>query len=333
MNITVLGSGGWGTAAALLLNHNGHAVTLWSHDAKKAEILAKSRENPLLPAVRIPERISVTNDLSCLKTAELVVFAAPSFALRSIAKQAVPYIVPDTILVSLTKGIEEGTHLRMSEIIREETGRKCPVAVLSGPSHAEEVALSLPTGCVAASEDQRVAEAVQKAFMNDVFRVYTHDDVVGVELAGALKNVAALCCGVCDGAGLGDNTKALLMTRALTEMSRLAETMGGRKETLAGLAGVGDLIVTCTSMHSRNRRCGILIGQGKTPEKAVREIGAVVEGYFACRGAHELAEKYGVEMPICAAVYEVLYHGAAVKPAIKALMQRLPRRESDSSWV
>ena len=333
MNITVLGSGGWGTAAALLLDHNGNAVTLWSHDAKKAETLAKSRENPLLPGVRIPDSLCITNDLHCLDGAEMVVFASPSFALRSIAKLAAPYIAPGTLLVSLTKGIEERTHLRMSEIIREETGGKCPVAVLSGPSHAEEVALSLPTGCVAAAEDQYVAETVQKTFMNGVFRVYTHDDVVGVELAGALKNVAALCCGVCDGAGLGDNTKALLMTRALSEISRLAETMGGRKETLAGLAGVGDLIVTCTSMHSRNRRCGILIGQGKTPEEAVREVGAVVEGYFACRGAHELAEKYGVEMPICSAVYDVLYHGAAVKPMICGLMQRTPRRESDSSWV
>lgn len=333
MNITVLGSGGWGTAAALLLDHNGHAVTLWSHDAKKAETLAQRRENPLLPSVRIPDSISATNDLHCLNGAELVVFASPSFALRGIAKQAAPYLLPDTILVSLTKGIEEGTHLRMSEIIREETGGKCPVAVLSGPSHAEEVALALPTGCVAAAEDQHVAEAVQKAFMNSTFRVYTHDDVVGVELAGALKNVAALCCGICDGAGFGDNTKALLMTRALSEISRLAERLGGRKETLAGLAGVGDLIVTCTSMHSRNRRCGILIGQGKTPEEAVREVGAVVEGYFACRGAHELAKKCGVEMPICSAVYEVLYHGAAVKPMICGLMQRTPRRESDSSWV
>ena len=333
MNITVLGSGGWGTAVALLLHNNGHAVTLWSHDAKKAETLAQNRENPLLPNVRIPDGISVTNDLTCLKTAELVVFASPSFALRGTANKAAPYLAPDTLLVSLTKGVEEGTHLRMSEIIRAETGGRCPVAVLSGPSHAEEVALALPTGCVAAAEDQRVAETVQQAFMNDVFRVYTHDDVVGVELAGALKNVAALCCGVCDGAGLGDNTKALLMTRALSEISRLAETMGGRKETLAGLAGVGDLIVTCTSLHSRTRRCGILIGQGKTPEEAVREVGAVVEGYFACRSAHELAAERGVEMPICSAVYEVLYHGAAVKPAIKALMQRLPRRESDSSWI
>ena len=333
MNITVLGSGGWGTAIALLLDYNGHTVTLWSHDAEKARTMALYRENPLLKNIRIPEKVKITNDLCCLENAELVVFAAPSFALRRIAHDAAQHIQTGTILVSLTKGVEEGTHLRMSEIICGETAGKCPVAVLSGPSHAEEVALAIPTGCVAASENQQVAETVQRVFMNENFRIYTHDDVVGVELAGALKNVAALCCGICDGAGLGDNTKALVMTRALSEISRLAEKMGGRKETLAGLAGVGDLIVTCTSMHSRNRRCGILIGQGKTPEEAVREIGAVVEGYFAARGAYELAQEYGAEMPICTAVYEVLYHGAAVKPTICTLMQRTPRRESDSSWV
>lgn len=333
MKITVLGTGGWGTAVALLLQRNGHAVALWSHDKNKAEMLKLKRENPLLKNVPISEEIYITDDLNCLKNAEMVVFAAPSFALREIAHNAAPYIDDGAILVSLTKGVEQGTHLRMSEIIREETAGRCPVAVLSGPSHAEEVAISLPTGCVAAAEDQSVAETVQKAFMNRSFRVYTHDDVVGVELAGALKNVAALCCGICDGAGLGDNSRALLMTRSLTEMSRLAEKMGGRKETLAGLAGVGDLIVTCTSMHSRNHRCGILIGQGKSPEEAVREIGAVVEGYYAARSAYELAQEYQVEMPISTSVYELLYHGAAVVPMIRSLMQRMPRRESDNSWI
>lgn len=333
MKITVLGTGGWGTAAAMLLNTNGHKVTLWSHSAEKAEILSLKRENPLLENVRIPESICVTNDLHGLNDDEMIVFAAPSFALREVARIVAPYITAGTLLVSLTKGVEQGTHLRMSEIIRQETMGACPVAVLSGPSHAEEVALGIPTGCVAAAEEQSVAETVQRTFMNEVFRVYTHDDVVGVELAGALKNVVALCCGVNDGAGLGDNSKALLMTRALSEISLLAEAMGGRKETLAGLAGVGDLIVTCTSMHSRNRRCGILIGQGKTAKEARREIGAVVEGYFAAYSAHELSKEYGVEMPICEAVYELLYCGAAVKPTICTLMQRMPRRESDSSWV
>ena len=264
MNIVVLGSGGWGTAAAMLLSDNGHTVALWSHDPKKAELLDKTRENPLLKGVRIPERIAVTSDLTVLQNAEMAVFASPSFALRSVAHEAAPHLKKGTLLVSLTKGIERGTHLRMSEIIAQECGEGYRIAVLSGPSHAEEVARRLPTGCVAASANQASAEAVQRAFMNEVFRVYTHDDVVGVELAGALKNVAALCCGISDGCGMGDNTRALLITRALSEISRLAECMGGRKETLAGLAGMGDLIVTCTSMHSRNHRAGILIGQGKS---------------------------------------------------------------------
>ena len=196
MNIVVLGSGGWGTAAAMLLSDNGHTVALWSHDPKKAELLDKTRENPLLKGVRIPERIAVTSDLAVLQNAEMAVFASPSFALRSVAHEAAPHLKKGTLLVSLTKGIERGTHLRMSEIIAQECGEGYRIAVLSGPSHAEEVARRLPTGCVAASADQASAEAVQRAFMNEVFRVYTHDDVVGVELAGALKNVAALCCGI-----------------------------------------------------------------------------------------------------------------------------------------
>ena len=250
MNIVVLGSGGWGTAAAMLLSDNGHTVALWSHDPKKAELLDKTRENPLLKGVRIPERIAVTSDLAVLQNAEMAVFASPSFALRSVAHEAAPHLKKGTLLVSLTKGIERGTHLRMSEIIAQECGEGYRIAVLSGPSHAEEVARRLPTGCVAASADQASAEAVQRAFMNEVFRVYTHDDVVGVELAGALKNVAALCCGISDGCGMGDNTRALLITRALSEISRLAECMGGRKETLAGLAGMGDRL----EIQGRSRR-------------------------------------------------------------------------------
>ena len=213
MNIVVLGSGGWGTAAAMLLSDNGHTVTIWSHDPKKAELLNKTRENSLLKGVLIPERIAITSNLNVLGHAEMIVFASPSFALRSVAHEAAPHIRKGTLLVSLTKGIERRTHLRMSEIIAQECGEGCRVAVLSGPSHAEEVARRLPTGCVAAAADQVSAEAVQRAFMNEVFRVYTHDDVVGVELAGALKNVAALCCGISDGCGMGDNTRALLITR------------------------------------------------------------------------------------------------------------------------
>jgi len=332
VNAVVLGSGGWGTALALVLQDNGHAVTLWSHDAEKAKKLQSTRENPLLKGVEIPGEIRITNDLAPLREAELVVFAAPSFALRSVARLAAPHLAPDALLVSVTKGIERGTHLRMSQLVCGETGRDAVVA-LSGPSHAEEVARRMATGCVAASESQAAAETVQAAFMNDAFRVYTHDDVVGVELSGALKNVAALCCGIVDGYGLGDNTRALLMTRALTEMARLTERLGGRRDTLAGLAGVGDLIVTCTSMHSRNRRAGILIGQGKSFEEATREVGAVVEGSYAAQSAKELADELDVDMPIFRAVYAVLFEGAEVGKMTRALMLRRAKRESDSCWV
>lgn len=332
MNIVVLGSGGWGTAVAMLLQTNGHRVTLWSHDAEKAKQLDETRENPLLKNVKIPREIIVTNDLSCLKNAELAVFASPSFALRAVAKQAKDCLPAGIPLVSLTKGIERGTHLRMSQLIAQETGGEHPIAVLSGPSHAEEVARGVPTGVVAASAEEETALLVQRVFANERFRVYTHDDMVGVELAGALKNVAALCCGVSDGCGMGDNTKALLMTRALAETSRLAERLGGRRETLAGLAGMGDLIVTCTSMHSRNRRAGIAIGQGKTPEEVLHEMGGVVEGYYAAAGAKELAAALGVEMPICEAIYDVLYGGADIKGLVGRLMGRAPKRESDNGW-
>ena len=284
MNIVVLGSGGWGTALAMLLEQNQHTVTLWSHDPQKAEQLKLKRENPLLPGVQLPVELQITNDLNCLRNAELVVFAPPSFALRAVAKEAAPYLPDGVPLLSVTKGIERGTHLRMSQVIAQETGGEHPIAVLSGPSHAEEVARAMPTGVVAASNRAETAELVQRVFTNERFRVYTHDDMVGVELAGALKNVAALCCGVSDGLGLGDNTKALLITRAMAETSRLAERLGGRKETLAGLAGMGDLIVTCTSMHSRNHRAGILIGQGKSAQEPTTAAPAAVAVHCAVGG-------------------------------------------------
>lgn len=332
MKTVVLSSGAWGTALAIVLRDNGHDVTLWSHDAAKAEAMRLTRVNPQLTGVTLPREIRVTHALEPLREAELVVFAAPSFALRNVAHLAAPYLRRDALLVSVTKGIEQGTHLRMSQLVEAETGGE-HVVVLSGPSHAEEVALRKPTGCVAASPRREEAEAVQTAFMNDAFRVYTHDDAVGVELSGALKNVAALCCGIVDGCELGDNAKALLMTRALTEMARLAEKLGGRSDTLAGLAGVGDLIVTCTSMHSRNRRAGILIGRGKSLDEAAREVGAVVEGCYAARSARELSDELGIDMPICRAVYSVLYEDARVADMARALMSRLPKRESDSCWV
>lgn len=333
MKTAVLSSGAWGTALALVLCDNGHDTLLWSHDPVKAAAMAESRKNPQLPGVELPEALRVSGELSDVGEAELVVFAAPSFALRETARKAAPYLKEGALLVSVTKGIERKTHLRMSELVRQETGERHTVAVLSGPSHAEEVARRLPTGCVAASASQAAAETVQRAFMNEVFRVYTHDDMVGVELAAALKNVAALCCGIGDGYGCGDNAKALLMTRCLTEMARLAEKLGGRRDTLAGLAGVGDLIVTCTSMHSRNRRAGILIGQGKTAEEAMKEVGAVVEGYYACQSARELSAQLGVSMPVVEAVHGLLFDNATVPQVIRALMMREPKRESESCWI
>ena len=333
MKITVLGSGGWGTALALLLLDNGNDVTLWSFDLKEAQVLRETRENPMLKGVPLPDALAITTDFSTVPDSELVVMATPSFAVRATARNVAPYLREETIVVSVAKGIEKDTAKRLTEIIEEEIAGKCPVVALSGPSHAEEVGRKVPTGCVAASKDMKAAEKVQDVFMNPRFRVYTNTDVTGVELGAALKNVLALCCGISDGMGLGDNTKALLMTRGMTEMARLGVAMGGHKETFAGLSGMGDLIVTCTSMHSRNRRCGILIGQGKPVEEAIKEVGATVEGYFAALSAHQLAKKMGVEMPICASAYAVLYEGQPVELVVEQLMTRSKRREVDESWI
>ena len=269
-----------------------------------------------------------------MKGADLVVSAPPSFAVRETAKKMAPYLTEKTVVVSVSKGIERDTNLRLSQVIQEETENICKVAVLSGPSHAEEVGIRLPTGCVAACLDVDAARFVQDAFMNDYFRVYTSGDVVGVELAAALKNVIALSCGVCDGLGYQDNTKALLMTRAMAEITRLGEKLGGSRQTFGGLAGMGDLIVTCTSMHSRNRRAGILIGQGKTPREAMEEVGAVVEGYFAAESIHQLSERVGVEMPISRCAYEVLYQGKQIRGVVAELMTRAKKDELlETAWL
>ena len=332
MKIAVLGSGGWGTALAMLLAENGHTVTLWSYLEEESRRLQQTRENPLLPGVTLPESLSYTWDLSCVRGCGVVVMATPSFGVRSTAEGIRGMLTPETILVSVSKGIEKGSSLRMTEIIRQATGDLCPVVALSGPSHAEEVARRVPTAVVSACPDQAAAETVQDLFLNDRFRVYSSSDVVGVELGAALKNVIALCAGCTDGMGCGDNTKALLMTRGLAEMARLGVALGGRKDTFTGLAGVGDLIVTCTSMHSRNRRCGILIGQGRPVAQALEEIGAVVEGYYAAANARTLAQKAGVEMPISQAAYEVLYEGRDPKLVVTDLMGRAKRSELEESW-
>ena len=332
MKITVLGSGAWGTALSLVLLENGHQVTLWSYTREESQTLRDNHENPMLKGVPLPESLALTDDMACVKGCGLVVLATPSFAVRTTAAKLKDLVDPGTILVSVSKGIEKDTSLRLSQVIEEEIGDKCPVVVLSGPSHAEEVGRRIPTGVVAAASDRAVAEQVQDLFMNHRFRVYTSDDRVGTELCAALKNIIALCAGCCDGMGCGDNTKALLMTRGLAEMARLGVALGGRKETFTGLAGVGDLIVTCTSMHSRNRRCGILIGQGKGVQEAIREVGAVVEGYYAAASARVLAQKTGVDMPIAQAAYEVLYEGRDVHGVVADLMTRSKRSELEESW-
>ncbi len=333
MKTAVVGSGGWGTALAMVLLENGHDVTLWSYLEEESRVLRETGENPMLKEIPLPKTLKLTSDLSCVKECKAIILATPSFAVRSTARQLTSLLERDAVIVSVSKGIEKDTSCTLTQAIAQETGSNHPIVALSGPSHAEEVGRRVPTTVVAASKEQWSAEFIQDLFMNERFRVYASDDVVGVELAAALKNVIALCAGCCDGMGFGDNTKAALMTRGLTEIARLGEAMGGRKETFAGLAGVGDLIVTCTSMHSRNRRCGILIGQGTPVQQAIQEIGAVVEGYYAAANAKTLADKMGVEMPITQAAYEVLYKNKDPHVVITELMTRAKKHELEESWV
>ena len=333
MKTAVIGSGAWGTALASLLCKNGHDTTLWCRTPEKAAQMQETHINPRLPQVTLPEKLKFSGDSACVTDCAMVVIACPSFPIRAVCRAVAPYIPKDAVVVSVTKGIEEGTLLRMSQVVSQETGHETVVA-LSGPCHAEEVAIGLPTGCLAACEDKASAEFVQDAFMSDTFRVYTSPDIVGAELGGALKNVIALCAGVTTGLGFGDNTKAMLMTRGLTEMARLGVSLGAHKDTLAGLSGIGDLIVTCTSLHSRNNRAGMLIGSGKTPQEAMAEVGAVVEGYYATKSAWELCQKQQVDMPIIHAAYQVLYENADARRTVAALLTRQRRAESeDAGWI
>ncbi|MDR0951982.1 MAG: NAD(P)-dependent glycerol-3-phosphate dehydrogenase [Oscillospiraceae bacterium] len=322
MNISVIGSGAWGTALSLLLLENGHSVTLWSYYDHETQEMKSLGENHFLPGVPLRGDLILTSELDCTRDAEAVVLATPSFAVRETAERLSRVIGAGVPVVSVAKGIERGSDKRLSEVISEVFSGKNPVCALSGPSHAEEVARQFPTAVVAASQDVSVAERVQDLFMNSRFRVYTTDDIIGVELSGALKNVIALCAGCCDGMGFGDNTLAMLMTRGLAEISRLGLALGGRPETFAGLAGMGDLIVTCTSRHSRNRRAGVYLGQGLPPKQALERVGAVVEGYYAARAGLELAQHSGAEMPITEAIYEVLYNEAPLREAFESLMSR-----------
>lgn len=334
--ISVLGAGGWGIGLALVASRMKHQVTLWSFDPSELEDLRLHNQNRTrLPGVFLPHGMALTGDMAVAADADMIIMAVPSFAIRSTAKSLATHLRPGTVVVNAGKGLEDGSLSRFSQVLSEElpTAR---VVVLSGPSHAEEVARGIPTAVVVASAHRHAAELTQDLFMNDHFRIYTSSDITGVEVGGAMKNVIALCAGCCDGMGLGDNTKAMLMTRGITEIARLGVALGGHAETFTGLAGLGDLIVTCTSMHSRNCRAGNKIGQGIPVSEAVSgKDGSVVEGYYAAGGARELAVRTGVEMPITEGAYEVLYEGGDPAIVLTRLMSRKKRQEpeSEQSWI
>lgn len=321
--VNVLGAGSWGTALSLLLHKNGHQVKLWSALENEVKMLNEKREHESkLPGVRIPEEVEITTDLEgCLRDVDVAVLAVPSPFTRSTAKQMAPFVKEGQIIVNVAKGVEEDTLMTLSDIISEEI----PVAnvcVLSGPSHAEEVGRGLPTTCVVSATKRETAEYLQGIFMSPVFRVYTTPDILGVELGGALKNVIALAAGTADGLGYGDNTKAALITRGIAEIARLGTKMGASQETFCGLSGMGDLIVTCASVHSRNRKAGYLMGKGYTMQQAMDEVKMVVEGVYSAKAARSLAEKYDVDMPIIMEVNKVLFEDKPAADAVRDLMIR-----------
>lgn len=326
--VSVIGAGSWGTALAVLLANNGHEVMLWSVDPHEIEMLTDHREQEeKLPGVKLPDSIIVEADMeTCLRDRDVVVMAVPSPVVRVVAKQMAPFIADGQVIVNVAKGIEDVTYMTLSEIIEEEIPN-AEVCVLSGPSHAEEVGKGIPTTVVVASKKKRIAEMLQDIFMSDVFRVYTNPDIVGIELGGALKNVIALAAGTTDGLGYGDNTKAALMTRGIAELSRLGVALGGKAETFSGLTGVGDLIVTCTSVHSRNRKAGYLIGKGMTADEAMKEVKMVVEGVYSAKAALGLAKKCGVDVPIVEAVNRVLFENADPREEVGNLLLRERRKE------
>lgn len=321
--VSVLGAGSWGAALSLLLCKNGHEVTLWSALEDEVRMLCEKREHESkLPGVRLPEDMKITADLEdSLQDPDVAVLAVPSPFTRSTAHRMAPFVKKGQIIVNVAKGVEEHTLMTLSEIISEEIPQ-ADVCVLSGPSHAEEVGKGLPTTCVVSAEKRETAEYLQGIFMSPVFRVYTTPDILGVELGGALKNVIALAAGTADGLGYGDNTKAALITRGIAEISRLGTKMGARAETFYGLSGIGDLIVTCASVHSRNRKAGYLMGKGYTMQEAMDEVKMVVEGVYSARAAKSLAEKYQVEMPIIEEVNKVLFEDKPAADAVRDLMLR-----------
>lgn len=327
-NVTFIGGGSFGTALGILLANKEHKITIWDRNPSVVEDINNNRmNNRYLSFAKIPNGIVATNNIEdSIKESDYIILAVPSYAIRDICKLISNNVHEHQIVVSIAKGIEEQTKMRLSKVIKEELPLN-PVVILSGPSHAEEVAKNVPTTVVVSSENMEYAYRVQDLFMTNTFRVYTNDDIIGVEIGGAVKNIIALACGICDGLGYGDNTKAALMTRGMSEIVRVGTLLGGRRETFYGLTGMGDLIVTCTSLHSRNRRAGILIGEGVPMEEACERIGMVVEGIKACEAFYELKDRLSVTMPITDMLYKVLFKNKKVKIAVKELMERAKKHE------
>lgn len=331
--ISILGGGSWGIALASLLHKNGHAITVWSALENEIAMLKENHEHKMLPGVKLAEDVVfTTDDKEAVAGKDALIMAVASSYTRVTARRFSEHIVSGQIIINVAKGIEEDSLKTLSEIIEEEIPQ-ADVAVLSGPTHAEEVGKGAPTTIVVGAKSRKTAEYIQELFMNETFRVYTSPDILGMELGGALKNVVALAAGIADGLGYGDNTKAALITRGITEIARLGTTMGGKFETFCGLTGIGDLIVTCASMHSRNRRAGILIGKGYSMEDAMKEVNMVVEGVYSAKAAMKLAEKYQVQIPIIEQVNAVLFEGKSAEAAVKDLMLRDKKLElTNTEW-
>ncbi|MBU5590905.1 NAD(P)H-dependent glycerol-3-phosphate dehydrogenase [Clostridium sp. MSJ-4] len=326
--IAFLGGGSFGSALSILLAKKGNDIVIWDRKKSVMEDINNTRENSkYLKGLKFPKNIIATNDMKyAVEGAEFVVLAVPSHAIREISKTISTFISKEAVVISIAKGIEDGSYKRLSQVIEEEL--KNPIVVFSGPSHAEEVSIDIPTTVVVSSKDMEKAEQVQDLFFTPNLRVYTNDDLIGVEIGGAVKNIIALAAGIADGIGYGDNAKAALMTRGMHEIMKIGESLGGRKETFFGLTGMGDLIVTCTSLHSRNRRAGILIGKGKTMDEAIEEVGMVVEGIKACKTFYELKEDLKISMPITDILYKVLFKNKNPEEGVKELMERDKKSET-----
>ena len=326
--ITVLGSGAFGLALAVMCRNCGHDVTVWSKFQAEIDEIRKTGElSSKLPGVKIPSDILLTTDITSVSGKDVVLIGIPTSFLRGVVQEAAPYFTENTVIVNTSKGLEAGSYKRMSEVIHEEAPNN-PIVVLTGPSHAEELSRGIPTTVTVASQDVKYAEYIQDLFTCGTLRLYVNIDVIGCELGGSMKNIIALAAGISDGLGFGDNTKAALMTRGIHEITCLGLECGAELDTFSGLSGLGDLIVTCTSMHSRNRRAGILIGQGVSPEEAVKQVGTV-EGYYCCEAAYGLAKKLGVPMPINEELYHLLYENGDVRESMKKLMGRPNRHECE----